>query len=196
MTTRALLHSELENRLGDTANAVWLDAELDGFIDYAIKGLYPTFYQRQMAVTTAGVGPMQTMPTGARNLYMVGLQAVGSARVRVVRGWAEGSTTAFVGKTGITGATLVWGWTSGWDAPVSSGTALTIPLEAEEVVILRAHISALEKLLSDRVSQEKYFALNVRQAATEQEVADTIDGLQVSLRARIEHAIPLPEIRH
>lgn len=194
MTTRGTLNTELANRLGDPSNAIWSSAERDQYLNFAIKGLYPTYFQRQVAETSAGVGPLQAMPNGARNLYMVGYQRVGSTRVRPLRGWSEGYGTTFVPKTGITGGLLVWAWTTGWDEPASATEVLRIPTEAEEFVLLRAQVSALEKLLTDRVSVEKYLALSLRQGITEDDIATAIDALHASLRERAERVVPLPEV--
>lgn len=195
MATRTSLSTELAGRLGDSLYAVWDLPSLKGYIDYAIKGLYPSFFLFKVATTVAGAGPIQTKPSTARNLHMVGLQRVGSTRVRPLRGWQEGDADAFVSKTGITGDTLVWAWTTGWDAPTTDGETLTIPKEAEEVVLTRAQMTALERLLSDRVSQEKYFSLNVRQASTETDVMDTIDGLRQRLNDLLSVVMPTPEKR-
>lgn len=192
--TRTVVRTEVKSRLGDVANAVWSDDELNGFIDFAIRGLYPTFYQQKAATSTAVTGPIQTMPSGARNLTGVGLQRTGATRVRPIRGWTEGDGNAIVPKLGIEGETLVWSWTAGWDAPVSDTATLTIPTEAAEVIVLRSQLSAMEKLLSDRVSADKYLAAQVRQGATEDDIALSIDALHSSLRERLERALPLPEV--
>lgn len=192
--TRALIRTEVEQRLGDVANAIWSDPELNGFIDYAIRGLYPTFYQQKVATTVAGAGPVQSAPAGARNLTGVGLQRTGATRVRPIRGWTEGTGEAIVPKLGIAGETLVWSWTQGWDAPAADGDALTFPTEAAEIVVLRSQLGAMEKLLSDRVSAEKYLSAQVRQGATEDDIALSIDALHSSLRERLERAVPLPEV--
>jgi len=195
VATRQSLREELERRLGDTANAVWSDAQLNGFIDNRIKALYPTWFRRDVAITLADDGPVQTMPARCRNLYEVGLKRSTSTRVRRMRGWNEGDGQALVPKTGIEGETLVWSWTKGWDAPVDDTTTLTIPVEAEEAVLLSAHISALENILTDRVSVEKYHALQVRQGITEDDVATAIDALLASYREHVDnHRMTLPEV--
>lgn len=194
MTTRNTLRTEVSTRLGDVSNAIWTTGEVDGYLDFAMRGLYPTFYQRKVEETSAGAGPLQAMPNGARNLYMVGYQRIGSTRVRPLRGWSEGQGQAFIPKTGITGGLLVWAWTTGWDAPASGTEVLRIPTESEEFVVLRAQVSALEKLLTDRVSVERYLALSLRQGTTEDDVATAIDALHASLRERSERVVPLPEV--
>lgn len=195
MATRATIRAEVENRLGDTANVVWTEAELNGFIDHVIQGLYPTFYQRQVDESVAGAGPLQTMPATARNLYMVGHKRATSSRVRPIRGWQEGSGEAYVGRTGITGDTLVWAWTSGWDAPATDDEALTFPTEAIEVVVMRTMVAALEKLLTDRVSQETYHAIQVREGASEQEIDMLLANLRDSIKERVDRTLPLPEVQ-
>lgn len=194
MTTRDQLRSELATRLGDSAFAVWPSAELDGFLNYAIKGLYPSYYQRKVASTTTVAGPVQTAPTNARNLYLVGHQRQNTIRVRNLRGWADGGGTAYLPKALDAGDTLVWAWTTAYDAPATGAEQLVIPAEAEEVVVLRAQITALEKLLSDRVSVDKYHALQVRQGVTEDDIANTLDALHASLRDRLSGVLPLPEV--
>ena len=195
MTTRPDIRTEVARRLGDTANAVWTVAELDGLIDYTIEGLYPTFYQREVAETTAADGPIQTAPAGARNLYMVGHKKATSTRVRALRKWYEGDGEAYIPRTGITGDLLVWAWTKGWAPPVNDAEVLTFPPEAVEVVILRTMIAALERLLTDRVSQEKFHALQVREGSSEDDVDMLISNLRDSLRERVDRAIPLPEVQ-
>lgn len=195
MATRTTVRSELANRLGDPSFVVWTTAELNGYIDNAIKGLYPSFYQRKVATSTAAAGPLQTPPAGARNIYLVGLQRTGSTRVRPLRQWAEGALQVFVPKTGITGDVLVWGWTEGWDSPASDTEVLGIPRESEEVVILRAQVVALEKLLTNSVSAEKYFATQVREAHTDEDISLAIDAIHSSLRERLATVVPLPEVR-
>jgi hypothetical protein len=195
MSTLTTLADELKSRLGDSANAVWPAAELKDYLKYSIKGLYPTFYRFKVATSTATAGPLQTKPVGCRNLHMVGLKRSTSTRVRPLRGWQEGDNDAFISKTGITGDTLVWGWTEGWDAPAADGDVLTIPIEAEDVVLVRSQIKALERLLADRVAQDRYFNLTVRQAASEADIADTIDGLRQHLNDLTANVVKLPEKR-
>lgn len=195
MATRLTIRTELRQRLGDAGAAIWTDGELNGAIDYAIKGLYPHFYRLKVGKTTAGGGPLQTAPSGARNVYSLGLQRTGSTRVRPLRGWRPGDGEAFVPKTGIDGDSLVWCWTTGYDAPTTDGETLLIPVEAEEVVILRSHVSALEALLSDRLRTDKYHALHVRASISEDDIATTIDALHASLRERLQNVTPLPEVQ-
>ena len=195
MATLATLRTQLGDRLGDAAHVTWTSAEKDTVLKNAIQSLYPSFFQRKVATTSAGAGPIQTAPANARNLYLVGLQRTGSTRVRPIRGWSEGAGDAFVPKTGITGQLLVWAWTEGWAAPAVETDTLTIPRESEEVVLLRAEISLLAGLLADHVRVEKYHALQVRQGVTEDDVVLLIDAKQAALRDLLERTIPLPEVR-
>lgn len=195
MATRATLRAELRTRIGDLTSAVWTDSELNDAIGSAIEGLYPSFFQRKTATSTATAGPLQTAPATARNLHMVGLQRTGSTRVRPLRGWQEGDGQAFVPKTGITGESLVWAWTAGWTRPADDVTVLTIPVESQEVVLLRAHITLLERVITSRVKAEKYLSLSVRQATSEDDIVNTLDALHASLRERLERTLPLPEVR-
>lgn len=194
MATRSTLATEISTRLGDAANAIWPLAEVKSYVDYSIKSLYPSFYLRKVGTTSVAAGLVQTAPAGAKNLYLIGHNRQGTVRVRNLRGWAEGDGTAFIPKQLDAGDSLVWAWTEGWDAPAADGTALTIPFQAEEVIVIRSQIAALERLLSDRVSAEKYFALQVRQSVTEEDLATSIDALQGSLRDRLANVLPLPEV--
>lgn len=197
MATRNSQRGELQNRLGDTGAAIWPTAELDGYLDHAYKSLYPTFYRTRVATTTATIGPIQTKPAAAANdrLHSIGIKRDSTVtRVRPLRRWYDGETDAIVPRLNITDQTLVWAWTEGWDAPASGTDALTIPIQAEEFCILRAQISALEKILTDRVSAEKYFAIQLRQSITEDDVANTLDALHVTLRSIAERQVPLPEL--
>lgn len=195
MATRATLLADLDDRLGDGSNTIWTANEKKSYIDNAIEGLYPTFFRRRVATTTAGDGPVQTLPADCRNLYMVGLQRAGSTRVRSMRRWTEGDGVAVVPKTGIAAETLVWAWTSGWSAPTADDEVLTLPVEARDFVLMRAMVSALENLLINRVAQERFLAVQVRQGATEDDINSTIDALHISLRERREGSVPLPEIQ-
>lgn len=197
MATRLTVRDELRRRLGDVASVVWTDTELNGFIDNGISGLYPTYYLRQQGTTTAGAGPVQPFPAATpavRNLYHVVIQFPASTRTHSVMGWTEGATGAVLPVGGITGATLVWSWTKGFTVPSVDGTTLDVTPEAEEVLVLRTQITAMENLLSDRVKTDKFFALNIRQGVTEQDIAIILDALHSSLNKRQERAIPLPEL--
>lgn len=194
MATRLTVREELRRRLGDVASVVWTDAELNGFIENAIRGLYPTYYLRDQATTVAGSGVTQTAPAGARNIYQIAINYPSSTRVHSLMGWTEGNGQAFLPVGGITGATLIWSWTKGFTAPAADGTTLDVTSEAEEVLILRTQITAMENLLSDRVKTDKFFALNIRQGVTEQDIAIILDALHSSLNKRQERAIPLPEV--
>jgi hypothetical protein len=167
---------------------------LNGFIDDAIEGLYPSFYKRNVQATTAGVGPSQPLPAGARNLYMVGLQRVGSNRVRPLRNWVEGQSTAMIPKSNIAGATLVWAWTSGWTAPATDLVTMDILPEAREVLLLRAEIAAFEELLSGKLQAGGYGAVQLRQMITEDEVVNALQAKHASLQDRLDRVIPLPEV--
>lgn len=188
------MRDKLEARLGDSANAVWTTAELDDLLDEAITGLYPSYYDRKVDTTVAGAGPVQTLPTGARNLYYVGYQRTGSNRVRSVRNWKEGVGDAYIPKTAITGDTLVWAWTAGWAAPATGAETVAIPGEAEEVTIMRAQVAALEQLLSGRVNADKFYSLTVRPGVTEDDILSTLEALHASINARLDRVQPLPEI--
>lgn len=195
MTTRADIRNEVESRLGDTTNVVWTEAQLNGIINFAVQGLYPTYFQREVAETVAGAGPIQSMPAAARNLYMVGHKRATSTRVRALRGWHEGDGEAYIPRTGITGDLLVWAWTEGWDAPANDTETLAFPVEAVEVVVLRTMVAALEYLLTDRVSQEKFHAIQVREGSSEQDIDLLISNLRDSITERISRALPLPEVK-
>lgn len=195
MTTRADIRSEVASRLGDTINEVWTEAQLNGIIDHVIQGLYPTFFQREVEETVAGDGPIQTMPVGARNLYMVGHKRSSSTRVRALRNWEEGNGQAYIPRTGITGDALVWAWTAGWEAPANDAEALLFPTEAVEVVVLRTMVAALEYLLTDRVSQEKFHAIQVREGSSEQDIDLLLSNLRDSITERVQRTIALPEVQ-
>src|SRR5690606_20749979 len=144
--------------------------------------------------TTAGDGPLQTMPASARNLHFVGLQREGSTRVRRLRNWSEGDGEAHIPKTGISGDTIVWAWTEGWLAPSDDDAVIGLPPEAREVVVVRAHISALEQLLTDRAARERYMNISAREMVTDEDIIATMDALHLSLRERLERVRPLPEV--
>ena len=197
MATRTTQLAELQNRLGDTGASIWLAATLKGYLDHAYKSLYPTFYRTKVATTTAGTGPVQDKPAAAdyKRIHSIGVRRdTDVTRVRQIRRWQDGDIDAVVPKLQISGQMLVWAWTEGWDAPAGGSTTLTIPIEAEEYSIVRAQVSALENVLTDRVSAEKYFAVQVRQSITEDDVVNTLDALHVTLRAIAERQPPLPEL--
>lgn len=190
------MRTSLRDRLGDVAIPyVWSDDQLDGFIDSAVTGLYPVYYNFANEISEAsGSGPLYPTPAGARNLYRVGLMSSSSSRIRWLRGWSEGNSQCLIPKTNIAGYTIVWCWTEGFEPPVSDTLPLGIPLEAEEVVLLRSTKSALEALLGNRVLKERYYSLNARVANTEDDIALTIDSINASIRERTEKAIPLPKV--
>lgn len=193
MTLRSDIRTEVRNRLSEAAASIWTDAELNGFISNSIASLYPNFWLFKTATTVATDGPLQVNPSGARNLYFIGLQRIGSTRVRLMRQWKEGDTSTYIPKTGITGQTLVWAWTTGFTKPTGDVAALDIPQEAEEVVVLRTQITALEKVLSSRTKAATFFALTVREGVTEQDLVNTLDALHASIANRLENAIKRPE---
>jgi hypothetical protein len=192
MTTREDLRVECAYRLGDISQAIFTTTELNKYIDKAIKSLYPTYFQYEVATTTATDGPLQTMPTGARDLYYIGVQKPNSTRVRLLRQWREGQGEAFIPKTGISGETLVWAWTQGFTVPTEDLIAIDLNEETEEVVILRVCISALERISSSRVEIAKYFAMTVREGVTEADIISILDAYHASLDARIKQAVPRP----
>lgn len=193
MTLRSDLRSDIATRLGDITNAIWTVPELNGYIDKAIKSLYPTYFILESGVTLGSTGPLQNMPAGARNLYAVGVMAVTATRVRTVRQWREGINSTLIPTYDLTGFLIVWSWTMGFTSPGDDVTTLDLLPECEEVVVLRASISAIERILSDRVSAQKYFALTVREGTTEQDLVQTLDALHASLQNRLSQATKLPE---
>lgn len=192
MSTREDLRVEIAYRLGDISQAIFTTTELNKYIDKAIKSLYPTYFQYNVETTVAEDGPLQTMPTGARDLYYIGVQKLNSTRVRLLRQWREGQGQSFIPKTGISGETLVWAWTSGFDVPTEDLIDIGLNAECEEVVILRVCISALERISSSRVETAKYFALTVREGVTEADIISILDAFHASLDARIKSAVPRP----
>ena len=193
MATRTLLLAELRNRLGESVASIWQDAELNGYLDQAIQSLYPHWYIFKTGTTTAGAGPEQTMPTDARNVYYVGVQTPTSHRVRTIRGWHEGDGVAVIPKVNIDTFTLVWSWTEPHTKPSAGGDTLTIPEQAEEVVVLRAQVTALEKVVTSKVKASKYFATQVREGVTENDIVAALDALHASIDARMKDAPGPPE---
>lgn len=188
------MRDELRRRLGDTGSAVWNDPELNGFLNQSVKALYPIYFQHKTGSTPASAGPAQQIPTGARNLYYVGLQRVGATRVRPIRGWIEGDGVVIVPKLGILGFTLHWAWTEGWDSPVTDTEVIPIPMEAEETTILRANVLAMERLLASRTHFESFQALlGLQEGVTEKEINASISSMKDSLIRFQEKAIKLPE---
>lgn len=193
MATLASLKTDLNSRLSDAANTVWTDAEKVLFVSDAVASLYPNFFLLKSGTTTAGAGPIQTVPSGAVNLYYVGVQGPTSTRVRTIRGWQEGNGDCIVPKVNITGQTLVWAWTEPHEVPASTATTLTVPIQGLEVARLRAEISAYENVLADRTKSQKYFAVQVREGVTENELVAQLDALHASVDSRLEKQKPLPE---
>lgn len=193
MTTRNDLLTDLENRLQDTANDTWLAAELEGYLDAAIGSLYPHWYIYKTDTTTATEGPIQTGPSGVRNIYYIGVKNSTSNRARTIRGWQEGEGEAVVPKVNITGQTLIWAWTEAHAKPATGVETLTIPRQAEEVVVLRAQVTALERVLSARLKGERYFAQQVREGVTETEIITSLDALHASIDSRLKDAPGPPE---
>lgn len=195
---RADLRNELKNsHLGAT---YWSDAKLNYFIGNAIDSLYPTWYQRKVATTTAGSGPLQTPPAGCKNIYEILIHSTNSpSRPHWLRGWVEGDGAAYIPVTrdregAITGRQLVWGWTEGWTDPGNDSTDVPFPRECREVVILKAKLQAYESLLTDKITTDKYLASQVRPQVSEEDIFSAIDTIQQDLRSRAERAVPLPEV--
>lgn len=193
-TTRANLRAELRRRLNDTAGAIWADDELTGFLNHSVKSLFPTYFQRKTGSTLAGPGPDQMLPGGCRNLYYVGLQRLEATRIRPIRGWIEGDGVVIVPKLNISGFTLHFGWTEGWDEPASDSELIPIPTEAVETLVLRANVLAMEKLLASRTHFESFRSLlGQQEGVTENEINASISSLKDSIIRFQERAIPLPE---
>lgn len=192
MATTDDLRASLRFRLGEAAADVWTDAELNNYLWAGMQALYPYYFLHRVGTTVASGGPVQSTPPGAKNIYQVGVVPLTGTRVRPVRGWTEGDEDAIVPRLNLTGLTLTWSWTEGWDAPSSATEVLTIPTESQAMVICRAQISALERVLTNRTKREKYFAVQVREGVTEQDVLDAIDALHQSMRELSERAAPLP----
>ena len=202
MTIRSTLVADASQRLLDTANAIFTVTELNKYFNNAVTSIYPTFFQYLASTTVASDGPIQTMPVRdglgvplvepCRNLYYIGESKPSSVRVRLLRQWKEGLGCAFVPKTGIAGETLVWAWTAGFTDPGNDTTILDLNPEAEDVVVIKMCISALERVASSRVELLKYFALTGREGVTEQDVIQALDAFHASLDDRIKAAIPRP----
>ena len=193
MTTRSELREQVITRLGDPNGEVWTVPELNDYLNQAIQSLYPYWPVYKVGTTTAGPGPVQTAPSGCRNIYWIGVKGATSTRVRTIRGWREGDGNAIVPKVNINGLELSWAWTEPHPAPTSDAAALTIPEQAEEVVVLRAVISALERVLSSKVKRERYYALHMREGVTEPDIGLALDALHESVRRRLERAPQPPE---
>lgn len=193
MTLRSDLRADINYRLGDIGATIFTATEVNKYIDKAIKSLYPTYFLYKTNTIVATDGPLQTTPAGAKNIYYVGLKKVTSTRVRLVRQWREGADQVFIPKTGITGETLVFAWTAGFNSPADDVTTLDLNPECEEVVILRSMISCLERITSSRVETAKYFSMTVREGVTEADLTATLDALHASLEQRLKQAVPRPE---
>lgn len=192
MTVRSDLVGRASQLLGDSGNAIFTTTEMNKYFTGAVKSLYPTYWKYETATTTAGAGPLQTMPSGARNLYYIGEQKATATRVRLIRQWKEGTTTTFVPKVNITGETLVWAWTAGFTDPADDVTTLDMNAECEEVVVTKMCISAMERIASSRTEQLKYFALTVREGVTEQDVIAILDAYHATLDNLLKQAVPRP----
>jgi hypothetical protein len=196
MATINTILAKVETKLNDSGNAVWDAPTLTDFIKTALTGLYPYYYRSLVDTTTAVAGCVQTMPSGAKNLYRIQLLKTSGRRARNLRHWSEGATTAIIQIANATGGTLLWAWTDGWEVPATDDTAIPeLPNEAEEAIIIKACIMALEQLLTDQEKAQVYYAVQVRQGRTEQDIALTLDTLHASLERKFKAALPLPEKR-
>jgi len=194
MATLTAVIADVRSRLKDAASPqVFTTAELTTFIADAVTGLYPALYTYKVGTTTASAGPLQQNPVGGLQFYAVSVQNVGSTRARPIRGWHEGAGQSFIPKTNISGQTLVWAWSAPFAAPIAGPDELEVPLWGLELVKIRAEITALEQILTNRVKNQKYFASSVREGVTEQEIDTTLNALHASMEARIKHVVPLPQ---
>lgn len=192
MTTRDQLSAKVGYRLADVAQAVFTATEVNGYLDQAISSLYPTWFQYKTATTNATDGPLQAMPATCRNLYYIGEQKTGSKRVRLIRQWKEGTGSSFIPKVDISGETLVWAWTTGFTVPSAGSDTLDLTPETEEIVVIRACISCLERVSSSKVELAKYFALTVREGVTENDVIAALDALHTTYDNMVKAAVPRP----
>ena len=193
MPSRNDLRADLRFRLNEPVASVWTDAELDSYLDHAMGSLYPHWYVFKTGTTTAGPGPEQTMPDGCRNLYYVGVKKDTSTRVRTIRGWHEGDGVAFIPKVNIDGDELSWAWTLPHEVPVFDDHDVTVPTQGIEVVVLRAQVTALERVLTNKVKNQLYFAVQVREGVTENDLVNALDALHASIDARMKDAPQPPE---
>lgn len=196
MATRDSILSEVILRIQDTSYETWTEVELKNYIDTALEGLYPNYYIRRIETTTAVVGPLQTKPTGCKNLHQIAHKRTTSNRARNVRRWTEGITKAMIPRTNILGDTLIWSWTEGWDAPDNdSDLIVDLPLEATEAVVLRTCITAIERILAEKERLNKYLAIQAREEVSENDIALTLDAFHAQLDKKLEVAHPLPELK-
>jgi len=189
---RDTLITETALRLKDPTFVTWGEAELRTYINTSLEGLYPTYFKRLVATTIATAGPMQTLPPTASNLYMVAYKKVLSKRARSLRRWAESNGEAYIPRTTITGDTLIWCWTAGWAAPETDIEALTLPVEVAEAVVLRAAITAIERLLLEKERLDQYLAIQAREDVSEADLGITLDALHATLDRKTKAAHPLP----
>jgi hypothetical protein len=202
MATRTELRAALRLRLGDPAPGdTWSDAALNSLLDYAVEGLYPSFYRRRTIYIAGTTGEFEALPAGVRNLYSVRVKREGGNQYRPLRGWTEDSVAGelFLGRHFPAGSNPIFSvnYTEGWTKPGNDSTNIPLHNEALEVVLLRAHIGAIESMLTGRVLHgEKYHAIQVRQQITEEEVLGTLEALHASLRERLDRAVPLPEVQN
>lgn len=200
-TTLNYMLADLRIRLGGSdTTSVWSDANVRSLIVSSTFGLYPAYYSLEADSFTADDddSPHHPLPTGARNVYSVKLKRSDANRLRKVRGWTEGDGVITIPKHGIDGQQVTVSWTLPLEIPSASisnpDAGFTFPNEAYDVLILRSHVACLQTLLSDRAALDRYLAVQARQEVTEEDILNTIDAIQDSIRQRMDRAIPLPEI--
>jgi len=191
--TRLTLRNELLTSHLNGAT-YWTSAMLDDFVENAIGSLYPTWYQRKVATSVGVSGPIQNLPSGARNLYEVVVHEA-TGRPRFLRGWTEGATTAYVPTSDLTGKTIVWAWTAGFTVPTDDTTPLDITPESRMPVLLKAKMQALESLLTTRVLSDAFLAQQIRRDVNEGEIVEAINSADATLRELAQAAVKLPEVR-
>lgn len=181
-------------RLNDAGDTVWTAAEKRDAVVTSLRAMYPQWFALQFGTLTAAAGTEQAPPAGATNIYAVYRSTESSTRARPLRNWREGAGTLFIPQNNLAGDTLTVCWTTGFDAGATDNDPVTGPLppQAQEPALLLAQIALLERILDDRTKQNTYFALQLREGATEQDLSLTLDTLYAKLDRLTKAAIPLP----
>lgn len=195
MATVNTLLTSLRTRLNDSGDIIWTAAEKTDAVQTALKGLYPYWWAPQVTSGVAVAGNMQTLPAGVSRLYGIYRKSAASNRSRPLRNWQEGQGTVMLSQSNLTGDILIYCWTAGFNPALVTDPITGLPLEAEEAALLKAEITLIERLLADKTRTAKYFAQQVREGTTENELVAQLDTMHASLDRLQKAAIPLPHRR-
>ena len=196
MTTRADYRADLTAKLTAAADLNLGTSDLNLCLELGMARLYPDLHKKvqvsSQAVTEYGTRNLAQFSTAfAETVYLV----EDATELDPVSGWSvRPGKIVGLDRYCLTGDVVNFAYTTPYTMPSSDGTAVDWGDQYQPLVVLAAGVEALDMVIAARADTNTYYAIQVRQGVSEEELSllsDSWERRLLRLLERMGHDLPV-----